>query len=154
MTEESKRFLELLESRLALLDSLAAALLAARTDLVSLDISGLESRIVEQERLCSRIQALDLQLNRLQRQGASKIPLSSATPASLVAVEESARARYDQTLVRLAKAQAMVKKLNLEHQSLLRRSRRTVNALLNSYHSFALTYADPAEKRRVVGERA
>jgi hypothetical protein len=42
--------------------------------------------------------------------------------------------------------------LNDEHQALLRRSRRTVSALLNSYHSFAMTYSNPSSQSASTGE--
>jgi hypothetical protein len=56
------------------------------------------------------------------------------------------------TLDRLHTAQVRVKQQNEAHQVLLRRSRRTVSALLNSYHSFALTYSDPSSRRASAGE--
>jgi hypothetical protein len=59
-----------------------------------------------------------------------------------------------ETLARLRAVQTTVKQLNDAHQVLLLRSRRTVGALLNSYHSFAMTYSDPASARTSIGERA
>jgi hypothetical protein len=58
-----------------------------------------------------------------------------------------------ETAGRLSEIQSTVKQLNDAHQVLLRRSRRTVGALLNSYHSFAATYSDPSAPRASAGER-
>ena len=150
MSAETTRYLELLEERLALLGSLAAALTAARTDIVSLDINGLEARISEQERLCMEIRSLDTQLDRVQRQCVTHIGAASRPAAGQASDADSTRRR--ETLDRLTRVQASVKQLNDEHQALLRRSRRTVSALLNSYHSFALTYSNPSDPRASAGE--
>jgi broad specificity phosphatase PhoE len=143
---ETTRYLDLLEQRLALLGSLAAALAAARSDVVALDIDGLQARIADQERLCADIRLLDAQLNRIQRQCAAHAHAGLAAP-------NADGIRYRETLDRLKSAQAAVKRLNDEHRVLLRRSRRTINALLNSYHCFALTYANPSDTRFPAGER-
>jgi uncharacterized caspase-like protein len=150
MRSETTRYLELLEQRLALLGSLASALTAARADIVSLDISGLESRIVEQERLCVEIRSLDAQLDRVQRQCANYIGAAPAQAPRGSVDADTIRRR--ETINRLNRAQAAVKKLNDEHRALLRRSRRTVSALLNSYHSFAMTYANPGVSSASAGE--
>jgi hypothetical protein len=152
VTAEATRYLELLEERLALLSSLASALTAARTDIVSLDIHGLESRIAQQDRLCSEIRSLDVQLDRVQSQCTTHLaaPLSSGRAPHLAPDPDSIR--RCEILDRLGRVQANVKKLNDEHQALLRRSRRTVSALLNSYHSFALTYSKPTAEHVAAGE--
>jgi hypothetical protein len=151
MSAETTRYLELLEQRLALLGSLASALTAARTDIVSLDINGLDARIAEQERLCADIRSLDTQLDRVQHQCATHIVPRTAQTVGAESDSDSIRRR--ETLDRLARVQASVKHLNEEHQALLRRSRRTVSALLNSYHSFAMTYSNPSDSGVCVGER-
>ena len=151
MTEESTRYLQLLERRIALLGSLAEALTAARTNVASLDIDGLEARIAEQERLCGEIRSLDSDLDRVQRQCATQIGAPSSKAIGLATHSNSDRLR--ETLERLSQVQATVKQLNKEHQALLRRSRRTVGALLNSYHSFAMTYSNPAASGVSAGER-
>jgi len=151
VTTETIRFLELLEQRIALLGSLADSLVAARTDVVSLDISGLESRIAHQEHLCNDIRSLDAQLDRVQRQCATHLRI----PREIIlvpAVDPGAQ-RLKETLGRLHAAQSSVQRLNDAHQLLLRRSRRTATALLNSMHSFAMIYSDPSAVRESAGER-
>jgi flagellar biosynthesis/type III secretory pathway chaperone len=151
VTQETTRFLELLERRIALLGLLGEALAAARADVCSLDIDSLQARIAQQEKLCREIRALDSQLDRVQRQCSTQIGAPSDRALGPNANPDSARLR--ETLQRLYQAQASVKQLNDAHQALLRRSRRTVNALLHSYHSFAMTYSNPAATGAAAGER-
>jgi hypothetical protein len=151
VTTETTRFLGLLEQRIALLGSLAESLVAARTDVVSLDITGLESRIAHQEHLCTDIRSLDSQLDRLQRQCAAHLSVPSEKSLAPGVHSESQRMR--EILARLQAAQSSVQQLNDAHQALLRRSRRTVGALLNSLHSFAMVYSDPSAARETAGER-
>jgi hypothetical protein len=113
---------------------------------VALDIDGLEQRIQEQQNLCLNIQTLDAQIDRIQSDCAAHMGLTAAS-AGHAPVLDSGSIRLRETLARLSQVQAVVKKLNTEHQLLLHRSRLTVCALLNSYHSFALTYSDPAAPR-------
>jgi hypothetical protein len=136
VNSETQQYLDLLERRIALLSNLAGALKASSADVVAFDINGLESRIIEQERLCLEIHALGPQLDRVQRQCASQLRGSSSSQGASSEIISGA-------IQRLQKIQETVKALNNAHQALLRRSRRTVGALLNSYHSFAMTYSDP-----------
>jgi hypothetical protein len=142
-------YLDLLEQRMRLLGALSDALVAARADVVSFDLDGFEARIADQGRLCGDIRSLDARIDRLQLPCAARLaagPQASVTPPA----QED---RLRETLARLRETQARVKQLNDAHKILLRRSRRTVGALLNSYHSFSLTYSDPSGVRAPVGER-
>lgn len=152
MNAETTRYLELLEQRIVLLASLSYALLAARSDVVSFNLDGLEARTADQERLCVEIRSLDTSIDQLQVHCAAHLGVSSGNPAAHTPNQDNLRLR--ETLHRLHAVQVLVKQLNEAHQILLRRSRRTVGALLNSYHSFALTYADPSSVRAPAGERA
>ncbi len=151
MTSETTRFLELLEQRIALLGSLADALVAARSDVVAFDLDGLEARIAKQQQLCVEIHSIDARIDQVQRQCAAQLHAVPGEPPTDAARHD--RLRMRETLVRLQEVQASVKRLNGAHRLLLRRSRRTVGALLNSYHSFAMTYADPFSPRASAGER-
>lgn len=150
MTHEAPRFLELLERRTALLDSLAATLTAASADVVSLDIDGLESRIADQERACIDIRSLDADLDRVQRRCAAQLGVAAEQEVALGLPSDGQR--MQETLQRLRAAQARVQQLNDAHQALLRRSRRTVGALLNSLQSFAMTYSESSASRFPAGE--
>ena len=151
MTAETQRYLELLEQRIALLNNLAQSISAASNGLVSFDFDTIESRIAEQEHLCRDLRALTGQIDRIQKQCACHLAPSSDKAATAASDPDTLRLR--DTLARLGKVQASVKQLNDAHQMLLRRSRRTVGALLNSYHSFAMTYANPSVSRASAGER-
>jgi hypothetical protein len=144
------RYLGLIEQRIALLTSLADALTAARLDVVALDISGLEQRISEQARICTQIRVLDCEVDRLQRQCTGVLSLdggqNEATGMDTL--------RFRNLLARLDSVQSTVRRLNNQHQVLLRRSRRTANALLSSYQSFAETYGDSAAVHAIAREGA
>lgn len=150
MNPETAQLLSLLEKRIVLMASLGDALVAARMDMVSLDIDGLQSRIGGQERLCVEIRSLDGQIDRVQKCCASRIAESSA---SVHAPQTPESLRIRETMQALQKSQSRLRQLTAEHQALLQRSRRTVGALLNSYLSFSETYADPAASRGSFGER-
>jgi len=138
MTTANSTYLELLEQRIELLNSLSATLLAARTAMTAFDVDSLEARIAEQQGLCGEIQKLDDRMERLQYQCAAHLRLHGGqeTLANTPELEE--------TVHRLHQAQATVKQLNTAHQVLLQRSRRTVTALLNSLHSFEGNYKKAA----------
>ena len=134
MTKESKRYLELLEKRISKLNSLSTALLSARSAMVSFDIDGLESRIKDQENLCEGIRSLDVDIENIQYQCAAHLRLRDVLPPS------ESDADLSDALARLHQAQASVKELNDAHQAILRRSRVTVTALLNSIRTFEGDY--------------
>lgn len=67
MTTAATPLLQLIEQRIALLAALAETFAAARLDVVRLDVSGLERRISEQDRLCSQIRSVDSTLDQMQR---------------------------------------------------------------------------------------
>ncbi|MGA2812886.1 MAG: flagellar export chaperone FlgN [Candidatus Acidiferrum sp.] len=141
LNSDAHRYLELLDRRIETLGSLAEALLMARQHMICLDIDGLEARIAQQENLCRKVRAMDRQLDQLQEQCASKVGLLG-TESAAHGVQEFA-GRLELGRQRMKSAQERVKALNESHRALLRRCRRTTNALLNSYAVFAGTYADP-----------
>ena len=150
MSADTTRYLDLLEQRIVLLGSLADALVSAGASISAFDIDGLEARIATQQQLCAEISALDSQIDVVQRHCAEQVVSPSTNKISPATTPENSPMR--QTLARLQAVQSSVKQLNEAHKILLRRSRRTVGALLNSYHTFAVTYADPAAPRAAIGE--
>lgn len=155
MTSDATSLLQLIEQRIALLSSLAESFAAARVDIGRLDISGLERRISDQDRLCAQIRSVDSTLDQMQRRCSAYLAVS-AGESSLTAKQDHQKLR--DALARLHSIQSAVKQLNDAHQLLLRRSRRTVNALLQSYESLlndasAGTYADPASAAVSLGGR-
>jgi len=134
MSDDANRYLEMLEQRIALLQSLSGALHAARAAVVSCDIAGFEARITEQETLCGEVIRLDAQLTILRQ--------SCGADAQLR--EPGANRRWDEKLrdafKRLQLAGEAVKQETESHQAVVRRSRRTVTALLNSFQTFEGNY--------------
>ena len=150
MSADTTRYLDLLEQRIVLLGSLANALVSAGASISACDIDGLEARIATQQQLCAEISTLDSQIESVQRHCAERVALPRVNGISLTGAPENSPMR--QTLARLQAVQSSVKQLNDAHKILLQRSRRTVGALLNTYHTFAMTYADPAAPRAAIGE--
>jgi FlgN protein len=153
VSAETTRFLDLLEQRISLLGLLTEALNAARADVVQFDINGLEGRIRDQERLCIEIHSIDSRINVVQRQCATQLCAHAGGDANGVATPDADSVRLRETMDRLNKVQMNVKQLNEQHRALLRRSRRTVSALLNSLQSFATTYSNPSATHVLAGER-
>jgi len=138
MTEANTTYLELLEKRIELLDSLASALLASRSAMAAFDVNSLEARIAQQQALCAEIQFLDEQIEHLPDPRAAHLrpngPEQSGASSPKLAV----------ILRRLHQAHEAVKQLNSAHRALVARSRCTVNALLNSLQAFEGNYRDAA----------
>lgn len=153
MSDDAKETLDLLERRIALLSSLAQALSAASASAAAFDIDGLESRIAEQERLCGEVRALDARLDRVQRVCAEQVRSGNSSPS--LGGRDRANVPLREAAERLHAAQAHVRALNDAHQALMARSRRTIGALLHSYHTFIMeTYAKPERAVCSLGERA
>lgn len=144
--KESKQYLALLEKRLSLLDTLSTTLTAARADFIALDLDSIHTRLREQERLCTHIRALDSDISRAQLRYAKLVGLPErqneiSWPAAAANSEDAVTNKIHHTMLRLAAAQTQLKRVNDAHQSLLRRSRRNVQALLNLFQSYAPEYS-------------
>ena len=126
MSADATRYLDLLEQRIALLGSLADALVSAAASISAFDIDGLEARIITQQQLCAEISALDSRIDAAQRHCAEQVALPGANDIRLTGAPENSPMR--QTLARLQAVQSSVKQLNDAHKILLQRSRRTVGA--------------------------
>src|ERR1700682_5367210 len=125
MSKDANRYLELLEQRTALLQSLSDALHAARAAVVTCDIAGFETRITQQESLCQEIERRNGELRVAQQ----KVGVS----VSLCKPRENREwnQRLWNSLERLQIVRESVKRENECHQALVRRSKRTAPALLN-----------------------
>jgi len=136
---ETNRLLDLLERRISLLESLGMALQAANTDIVRFDISGLERRIHDQERLCDELQRLNSDIESVQVRCVERVREKENS-----AQGDPSEQKVFALVARLGQTQTKVRHLNEQHRELLRRSRRTVNALVNSFQNFTITYSNPA----------
>jgi len=148
VTSESTRYLKLLERRLDLLCALADTLAKSRNDFVSVDLGAMERRIAEQEQVCKQIRSLDADITSAQVRCAESAGLRPCTDAiSWPPTRGGDAAQQDEQirimLGRIAAAQTQLKRINGAHQAMLRRSKRTVQILLNLFNSFAPTYAAP-----------
>lgn len=147
MKSESTQYLKLLERRLELLASLAGTLAESRNDFISMDLGAIESRIAEQEQFCVQIRSLDAEITSVQIRCAERAGARPCTDAISWPGSRDGDPRQDEqiraTLGRVATAQAELKKLNDAHQAMLRRSRRTVQVLMNLFNSYAPTYSAP-----------
>jgi len=141
---EIEKYLALLEQRLGLLRALAQQLVGCRKEFVAMDLDGMYLRTGEQEELCRQIHSLHPAIDSLQRTCARQLDL-----ARLDAVRQPEEvnwaARLRGVMRDLGEAQAEVNRLSQIHAAYLRRSRRTVDMLMNFFGKYALTYASPAE---------
>jgi hypothetical protein len=144
LSENLQRFQQLLEKRIELMQSLASSLAIANSSLLNFDLANLESAINRQEQLSVAIRSLDSEVSQVQKQYNDVFLLSTRAPvfSARLGAENGIRSAME----RLAQIQSTVRKLNDTHFALLQKSRRTVHALLNAYHSFASLYSNPHSK--------
>jgi len=100
-------------------------------------------RITEQEELCRQIQSLHPAIDTLQRTCSQQLDLRRFDAARRP--EEVAWAERLRNVMReLGETQAEVRRLNQIHAAYLRRSRRTIDMMMNFLGNYAFTYARPA----------
>jgi FlgN protein len=145
--ENASYCLELLEKRIALFTQLADALVEARRAAVSFDLDSLEEGVAKQEQLCLEIRSMEAQLGWAWHQCLDQPGATQDNFGGEVSVRN-----VRETLKRLQEVQGTVKRLNKSHRMLLRRSCRTVAALLNAFQSFAATCSEPSSLSKPVGE--
>jgi len=150
VSPEIETYLALLERRLSLLRLLAQEFVDCRKEFVALDLDGMYRRISEQEELCRQIQRLHPAIHALQQTCALQLGLGSRDGAGTPENAEWAE-RLSRVMQEIGKAQAEVGRLNQIHAAYLRRSRRTINVLMNFIGRYAMTYARPAEPIPPVG---
>jgi hypothetical protein len=146
MKLEVQRYMELLERRLATLRILATDLDESRSAYVTLDLRAMHHHISHQETLCTEIRLLDAELQDLKGK-LTVMGVAGEMPPTLGDIE----AQLDPTSVRqlhlllggLKAIQADVRRLSRVHSELLRRSRRSVNVLLNFLAHYSGTYPLP-----------
>jgi chromosome segregation ATPase len=151
MKREVQQYLELLERRLATLRLLATDLDESRSAYVTLDLRSMHQHIVRQENLCTEIRLLDAELQNMKEK-LRALAAAGEIPSSLSELE----AQLDPTSARqlhllmggLKAIQADVRRLSRVHSELLRRSRRSVNVLLNFLAHYTGTYPFPLTRPR------
>jgi len=144
MTLKIETYLALLELRLSLLRLLAQEYVDCRKEFVALDLDGMYRRIAEQEELCRQIQRLTPGIRALQQTCAAQLGLLNPAGAGKPESAEWAW-RLSSVMQELGKTQAEVGRLNQIHAAYLRRSRKTIDVLMNYIGRYAMMYARPGE---------
>jgi hypothetical protein len=151
MKREVQQYLELLERRLVTFRMLAADLDESRSAYVTLDLRAMHQHISRQENLCAEIRMLDTELQSMKDQlrGLAAAGEMPSTLGELEAQLDPTSARQFHILMGGLKAiQADVRRLSRVHSELLRRSRRSVNVLLNFLAHYSGTYPLPLTRSK------
>jgi hypothetical protein len=151
MEHEVRAYLELLERRLTTLRLLATDLQESQSAYVSLDLRSMHQHISHQENLCTEIRMLDAELQNVREKftGPGEKGEKLTTLAELEAQLDPTSARQLRLLLGgLKSIQADVRRLSRVHSELLRRSRRSVNVLLNFLAHYSGTYPLPVARAR------
>jgi hypothetical protein len=144
MTErEPQRYLELLKRRAASLRLVAKELLDCRDSFTGMHLEATREHILYQRGLCSEIHCLDRELKALRRQlaeGAGQEPEKMSAEAFARLFDADSAAQLQQVREDIATAQRQVRRLNRVYAGLLKRSRRSINVLINVMANYAGTY--------------
>ena len=140
---ETRMYIELLKRRVASLRLIAKELRDCRQSFVSMNLESTREHISYQQGLCSEIRFLDHDLGVLKRQiaqAAGLQPEGSDEAAFISLFDSSSASELRQVLRELAAVQKSVWRLNRVYAGLLRRSRRSINVLINVMASYMGTY--------------
>lgn len=125
MEQELLAYLDALQARLRLLAELAQALRSSWPAFTSLDLPAIHSHLAEQQRLCRLLAELDQQTISPARRAAAR-DFSPELP---------------HLEIQLRQACAELDQLSAVHAAMLKRSRRTLDALQRWMQSAAPTYS-------------
>ena len=134
MQQEVDRYLILLEKRLATLRQLATQIRESQDAYAGMDLDRITHYIAHQENLCNQVRSFDLQIQSLSKSlgDALNLELDLAKPATLMShLDESSQRKLRIVTQGLANIQADVKRLNRVQAELLKRSKRSINVLVN-----------------------
>lgn len=151
MKSEVERYLELLERRLETLRLLATDLDESRSAYVTLDLRAMHQHIMHQENLCTEIRMLDSELQNLKvklKESAARGEMPSSLSRLEAQLDPTSARQLTLLLGGLRAIQADVRRLSRVHSELLRRSRRSVNVLLNFLAHYSGTYPLPVTRTK------
>lgn len=134
MEREIERYFDLLRQRLDALQQMAGTLHEGQGAFSSFDMTAIQRSIAQQENLCTELRYIDREQRVLQDRFASAFQLDrNCSDLSAVAdrLQPATAAHLRSLLDLIGNAQSEVRRLNRVHGALLRRSRRTVNILMN-----------------------
>jgi hypothetical protein len=146
MQQEMEEFFGLLERRLATLRLVAEGLRDSREAFAELKLDAIHQHIAQQESFVRDIQTLDTQIEALAQKLAAQAGLDLRSPALEDRLAPADAQRLRLLLASLSSIQADVRRLNKVHAELLRRSRRTVDILMNVVGNPTGTYQPPAPR--------
>jgi hypothetical protein len=128
---------------------MAKELRECRESFTSMDLEATREHTSYQRGLCSEIASLDDELRTLWRQlaeGSGQKPEGVSAPAFTRLFDVDSALQLRQVMDDLAVAQKTVWRLNRVYAGLLRRSRRTINVLINVMANYMGTY-NPSPRR-------
>ena len=134
MRPEIDCYLNLLERRLDRLRCLARELKESQAAFTAMDLERITHYVDYQENLCDEIRSLDVQIRGLNQKLniAFHTELNAVAPETLFPYLDEGSGRKLRVIARgLANIQAEVKRLNRVQSEMLRRSRQSVNVLIN-----------------------
>jgi len=134
MEREIDRYINLLEMRLDRLRRLATQLKESQDAYTAMDLDRITHYINYQENLCNEIRSFDEQIRGLHeklRAALQEQPDLGVPGTTLSHLDESSQRKLRAVIQGLANIQADVKRLNRVQAELLKRSRRSVNVLIN-----------------------
>ena len=148
---ETQHYIGLLKRRVASLRLVAKELRECRESFTGMDLEATREHIAYQRGLCSEIRSLDDELRGLRRRMALAAGLDpegmiAARFQGLFAADSAADLRH--IIGDLEEVQKGVRRLNRVYAGLLKRSRRTINVLINVMASYTGSYS-PSPSRSI-----
>jgi sugar-specific transcriptional regulator TrmB len=143
MQREIDRYLNLLERRLDTLRRLATQLKESQDAYTAMDLDRINHYINYQENLCDEIRSFDDQIRELHKSlcVALNLELDLSTPTALMShLDESSQRKLKVVARGLANIQADVKRLNRVQAELLKRSKRSINVLINLMSQYTIQF--------------
>jgi len=134
MRNDVQRYLDLLERRQGVLRLLADGLQQSRQAFIALNLEAIQQYTTDQENLCAEIRFLDQETEEVRQKLAAAFHLDNQTvdvEALAKQLDPNTGRRLRLLLNGLASVQADVRRLNRVQAELLRRSRRSINVLMN-----------------------
>ena len=146
MKREITRYFGLLEKRLDWFHLLAAELKESGSAFTELDLNGMQQHTSHQENLCAEIRFLARELEALQHkiyEGLEYDKTRSDLSELKDGFEPAEAQRLRSLCSEISATQAEVQRLNRVRGALLRRSRRSINVLMNFMANYSATYQPP-----------
>jgi hypothetical protein len=147
MRNDVQRYLDLLERHLGVLRLLADALRQSRQAFVGMNLGAIQQYTADQENLCAEIRFLNQEMEEVKHKLAVEFRLDSKTvDLKLLArqLDPDTARRLRLLLNGLESIQADVRRLNRVQAELLRRSRRSINVLMNLVANCQATCPPPS----------